>query len=84
MKEQYVLDHKGGIGKITKNRSSESGNDDQQEEFLMKKSTVLPGQSTKNSHVFSDMYLQRVDKIKPKPEKKKKEPQQITKYSFDQ
>lgn len=46
--------------------------DDQQEEFLMKKSTVLPGDSAKNSNVFSDMYLERVDKIKPRIDKKKK------------
>ena len=66
---------------------SGDGLDDQQEEFLMKKSTVLPGQSAKNSHVFSDMYLQRADKVKPKIqriEKKKKESPNAIKYSFDQ
>ena len=50
----------------------------------MKKSTVLPGDGAKNSHVFSDMYLQRAEKVIPKIEKKKKEPQNLNKYSFDQ
>ena len=58
----------------------EDGNilDDQQEEYLMKKSTVFPGDSAKNSQVFSDMYLQRVDKIKSKKENN------LSKYTFDQ
>jgi hypothetical protein len=51
--------------------------DEEQEEQILKKSFVMSGETAKHSQVFSDMCLNRADKVSSKQEA------YMNKYSFD-